>query len=95
MAKATLESATSKRDAELLEWSGSVDFFPFSFEFCETVTVRYLFSCLHYETFVNTPVSVATVLTFTGRGLASNQREKLLIEQNLTFVEEAESKEER
>lgn len=24
--------------------------FPFSFEFCETVTVRYLFPCLHYET---------------------------------------------
>lgn len=36
--------------------------------------------------FVNTLVSVATALTFTGRGLASDQREKLLIEQNLTFA---------
>lgn len=50
---------------------------------------------LYCTKFVNTPVSVATVLTFTGRGLTSDQREKLLIEQNLTFAVEAESKKER
>lgn len=49
MAKATLESVTSKLDAELLEQSGSVDFSPSLLNFVK-LTVRYLFSCLHYET---------------------------------------------
>lgn len=47
MAKATLESATSKRDAELLEWSGSVDFSPSLLNF-----VKLYLSDIYFRVFI-------------------------------------------